>query len=199
MDDNNIGPDLNKLMYSQLSIMDDLISSDTSSEFYRKRAVDAIYQDQNYTKAMELINVGLKITDKHTEPLLYELRFKLLLLLNRESDALKDMTRAVNLYTNKAPCDYQNISEIYQDLFSHYYKKCQFDLAANAIFNAIESAEKLDEQQSNFQLFLLYRSQAKLNVQIGNNKAALLDEEKSKHYEKLYRQSLKNDEFSLPF
>lgn len=69
------------------------------AEVYRKKAIDKMFDDKDYTGAIHLLDKGLELDDPKTRPFLYQLRAECEKSLLNYNVALKDINSAIGLIT----------------------------------------------------------------------------------------------------
>lgn len=94
------------------SMLEDLAFADEPAEKYRRKAIDKMFDDKDYTGAIQLINKGLEFDEPETEPFLYELRAECAEKLLNYNDALSDMDKAIESILKNLPDRYYSISDI---------------------------------------------------------------------------------------
>lgn len=107
-----LGDDI-KLMSS---ILTDLAYSSQPAEKYRQKAIDFMYYpNEDFYKAIELLNKGLEYNDSETEPFIYENRAECYIGLKLYDIALNDFNKALELYNKDLPKNKKHIVNCLND------------------------------------------------------------------------------------
>lgn len=92
------------------SVMRSMAYADEPAEQYRLKAIDKLYEERNAPEAILLINKGLRIHEPQTTPFLYNLRAQCYQRLSNNTEALSDISKAIDLLIKQEPDNHYTIN-----------------------------------------------------------------------------------------
>jgi hypothetical protein len=97
------------------SFIENLAYADEPAKRYRDKAIEKMYEQEDYADAIHLINKGLDSCDYQIAPTLYSMRAECNKKLLNFNDALNDINKAVRLISTNIPDNYYSISQFYRE------------------------------------------------------------------------------------